>query len=419
VSWFYRSLIRPVLFTQDSEKIHDRTLQALGCAARHPLLTRLAAALYAAPRLPVEILGLKFPNPVGLAAGLDKLAQALPVWPALGFGFSELGAVTWHPQPGNPLPRLFRAIPDRALVNSMGFNNPGAEALAAALAQWRQAGLWPSHPVGINLGKSKITPLAEAAGDYANSFRLLRPHADFFVVNVSSPNTPNLRQLQDKSALDDILAALQEIQKSPPSPAEASSPEAKSRKQKAEIPPKPQSALSSVALAKEEIRPPSPGLRRAGNPQFHPPILVKVAPDLSFSALDEILELAGPRQIAGIVATNTTLARPETSDEKCKTAYAAAGGLSGQPLRARSTEIVRHLHRQTRGALPIIGVGGIFDAADAWEKITAGASLVQIYTGMIYQGPSINREIVRGLSRRLAQNSFTTWPQAVGSAVKE
>jgi dihydroorotate dehydrogenase len=278
----------------------------------------------------------------------------------------------------------------------MGFNNPGAEALAAALARWKQAGLWPSHPVGINLGKSKITPLAEAAGDYANSFRLLRPHADFFVVNVSSPNTPNLRQLQDKSALDEILAALQEIQKTPPSPAQSLNP---------------QSAIRPVRHSSAQR---SDG----GNPQFHRPILVKVAPDLSFSALDEILELAGPRQIAGIVATNTTLTRPETSDEKLKTVYAAPGGLSGQPLRARSTEIVRHLYRQTRGALPIIGVGGIFNAADAWEKITAGASLVQVYTGLIYQGPGINREIVRGLARRMAQKAFTTWPQAVGSAAK-
>jgi dihydroorotate dehydrogenase len=367
VSWFYRSLIRPVLFAQDSETIHDRTLQALGCAARHPLLTGLTAALYAAPELPVQILGLRFPNPVGLAAGMDKLAQAVPVWPALGFGFSELGGVTWHPQPGNPPPRIFRAIKEQAIVNSMGFNNPGAEALAATLAQWKQARLWPAHPVGINLGKSKITPLADAAGDYADSFRLLRPHADFFVVNVSSPNTPNLRQLQDKSALDEILAALQEIQKTP-SPAPAR------------------------------------------------PILVKVAPDLSFAALDEILELAGPRQIAGIVATNTTITRPQTSDPQLQRVYAAPGGLSGRPLRARSTEIVRHLHRQTRGTLPIIGVGGIFNASDAWEKITAGASLVQIYTGMIYEGPAINREIVRGLARRMAENAFTAWPQAVGSA---
>jgi dihydroorotate dehydrogenase len=363
----------------------------LGFAARHRLLTGLAAALYAAPELPVELFGLRFPNPVGLAAGMDKLAQAVPVWPALGYGFSELGGVTWHPQPGNPLPRVFRAIKERAVVNSMGFNNPGAAAIAATLAQWRQVGLWPAHPVGINLGKSKITPLADAAEDYANSFRLLRPHADFFVVNVSSPNTPNLRQLQDKSALDDILAALQENQKGP-----------ENGEEKAEI-----------RGQRSEVRNPQSAIR---NPQLRRPILVKVAPDLSFSALDEILELAGPRQLAGIVATNTTLARPETGDAKSRAAYAQAGGLSGRPLRARSTEIVRHLYRQTRGALPIIGVGGIFDAADAWEKISAGASLVQIYTSMIYQGPGIARDIVRGLARRMAENAFTAWPQAVGSA---
>ncbi len=403
MSWFYRTLLRPALFAQDSEKIHDRTLRALSCAARQRLLTGLTAALYAAPELPVDLFGLRFPNPVGLAAGLDKLAQAVPVWPALGFGFSELGAVTWHPQPGNPPPRLFRAIKDQALVNSMGFNNPGAPALAATLARWRQSGLWPSHPVGINLGKSKITPLANAAQDYADTFRLLRPLADFFVVNVSSPNTPDLRQLQDKSALDEILAALQEIQKTPPSPIQSSNP---------------QSALSSVALAKEEIRPPSPSLRRVNNPQSFRPVLVKVAPDLSFSALDEILELAVPRQVAGIVATNTTITRPRTSDPKSKRAYEAPGGLSGRPLRARSTEIVRHLHRQTRGALPIIGVGGIFSDADAWEKITAGASLVQIYTGLIYEGPAINRQIVRGLLRRLRENGFATLAQAVGTAAK-
>ena len=375
MSWIYRSLIRPALFAQDSEKIHDRTLHALGCASRSRLLTSVVKTVYGAPDLPVEVFGLKFPNPVGLAAGMDKLAQAVPVWPALGYGFSELGGVTWHPQPGNSKPRIARAIKDEAVVNSMGFNNPGAEAVAAALAHWKEKGLWPAHPVGINLGKSKITPVTAAAGDYASSFNLLRPHADFFVVNVSSPNTPNLRQLQDKAALDEILAALQEIQK-------------------------PRS--SSGAAASTPYR----------------PILVKVAPDLSFAALDEILELVAPRQIAGIVATNTTITRPETTDPRLKQIYAAPGGLSGRPLRARSTEMVRHLYQQTRGALPIIGVGGIFTAADAWEKITAGASLVQIYTGMIYEGPGIAKTIVRGLTQRLAETNFTTLTQAVGSAAQ-
>ena len=323
----------------------------------------MVQSLYGAPDLPVELFGLKFPNPVGLAAGMDKFGRAVPAWSALGFGFSELGGITLEAQPGNPAPRLFRAIPDEAIVNSMGFNNPGAAAMADALAEWKRRGRWPNHPVGINLGKSKVTPLEKAAEDYAESFRLLRPYADFFVVNVSSPNTPNLRQLQDKEALDQILAALQQINTGPvPSP-----------------------------------------------------ILVKVAPDLSFEALDEILELAVPRRLAGIVATNTTIERPPTTDAALQRVYEKPGGLSGRPLRQRSTEVIRHLHRQSKGALPIIGVGGIFDAADAWEKITAGASLLQIYTSLIYKGPGVVREIVAGLKARIAEQGFTHLSQAVGN----
>jgi dihydroorotate dehydrogenase len=374
MSWLYRTLLRPALFAQDSEVIHNRTLRALAWAGRREVTCDLLEFLFGAPRLPIEHFGLNFPNPVGLAAGMDKLAEALPVWPALGFGFTELGGVTWHAQPGNPAPRVFRAIPDQALVNRMGFNNPGAEAIARELSEWRAQGRWPKHPVGINLGKSKVTPLDKAAQDYANSFRVLRPHADFFVVNVSSPNTPNLRQLQDKAALDEILAAMQEVQ----------CPRSNAQSQESAAPGK--------------------------------PILVKVAPDLSFEALDEILELVGPRQIAGIIATNTTLDRPTTSEPNLERIYAEAGGLSGRPLAKRSTEVIRHLHRQTGGTLPIIGVGGIFSAADAWEKIQAGASLLQIYTGMVYEGPGVARDIVKGLAARLREAGFTELHQAVGTA---
>ena len=200
MSWLYRHTIRPCLFLQDSERIHNRTLRALGCVSRSRLLSGMARVFFAAPPLPIDVMGLGFPNPVGLAAGMDKLGEAVPVWESLGFGFSELGGITRHAQPGNDAPRMFRIIPDEALINRMGFNNPGAEAFAQALRRWRSSGRWPSHPVGVNLGKSKITPLAEAATDYAFSFRILRPLADFFVVNVSSPNTPNLRQLQDRAA---------------------------------------------------------------------------------------------------------------------------------------------------------------------------------------------------------------------------
>ncbi len=363
MSWFYEGLFRPVLFAQDSEKIHDRTLRALGVVSRSALLRGAVQSACGAPELPVELFGLKFPNPVGLAAGMDKFGQAVPAWASMGFGFSELGGVTSLAQPGNPAPRLFRAIKDEAIVNAMGFNNPGAAAMAEALAAWKKRGLWPRHPVGMNLGKSKATPLDKAVEDYAASFRLLRPLVDFFVVNVSSPNTPNLRQLQDKAALDEILAGLQQLN-APPAPV---------------------------------------------------PILVKVAPDLSFEALDEILELAGPRKLAGIVATNTTIKRPQSDDPLLQWVYGQAGGLSGRPLRRRSTEVIRHLYSQTKGSLPIIGVGGIFDADDAWEKITAGASLVQIYTSLIYKGPGVVRQIVTGLRSRMAERGFTRISQAVGS----
>ena len=378
MSWFYRSLIRPALFSQDSESIHNRTLAALGVAASQPWLCGALKQLYGSPEVPVELFGLRFPNPVGLAAGMDKQAVAAPVWPALGFGFSELGGVTWQAQPGNPQPRMFRAVADEALVNRMGFNNRGARALAERLSTWREHGRWPDHPVGINLGKSKVTPLTEAADDYANSLRVLWPHADFFVVNVSSPNTPNLRQLQDKAALDEILAALQAVNNS----------------QARKLAPTPNSKLQTPNRAK--------------------PILVKVAPDLAFDALDEILELVGPRQLAGIVATNTTIARPETSDARLKQTYAETGGLSGRPLRARSTEVIRHLFRQTKGTLPLIGVGGISSTADAWEKITAGASLVQVYSGLVYEGPGLVSDIVHGLRWRLEAEGLRGLKQAVG-----
>jgi len=373
----YRTLLRPLLFAQDSEAIHNRTLAGLETISRSPLLCEAMASFLAPAPLPVEVLGLKFPNPVGLAAGMDKHAAAVPAWAAMGFGFAELGGVTWHAQPGNPAPRMFRAVPDHALINRMGFNNGGAEALAVRLRAWRDSGRWPAHPIGINLGKSKITPLENAAGDYANSFRVLRPLADFFVVNVSSPNTPNLRQLQDKAALDEILAALQTVN------AESSVISEQSSVRKAGG----QRTLITGSTDHRSLPP-----RR--------PILVKVAPDLSFDALDEILELVGPRQLAGIVATNTTIARPATSDDDLATIYAETGGLSGRPLAQRSTEVIRHLSRQTQGKLPIIGVGGIFNAADAWEKLEAGALLVQLYTGLVYEGPGIVREIVDGLRER-------------------
>jgi len=366
MSWFYRSFIRPFLFAQDSEDVHNRTLSALALASCHETLCEALESFYAAPALPSTIFGLHFPNPVGLAAGMDKHAAAVPAWAALGFGFSELGGVTWHPQLGNPAPRMFRAVADEALVNRMGFNNAGARAMAGKLAGWRFLNRWPAHPVGVNLGKSKSTPLEEASDDYAKSFQALRPYADFFVVNVSSPNTPNLRQLQDKHALREILSAIQSLNQS-----------------------------DSLATTK--------------------PILVKIAPDLSFEAIDEILALIESCRVAGLVATNTTIARPSAADPHTLAAYAQTGGLSGKPLSARSTEVIRYIYRQSKGAVPIVGVGGIFNAEDAWEKITAGAALVQIYTGLVFEGPAIVGEIVRGIKARLQEEGFKNLQDAVGS----
>jgi dihydroorotate dehydrogenase len=361
MSWPYRKIIRPFLFEQDEEHSHERALALLGLAGREAIAGKILNYFFAAPELPVELFGLRFPNPVGLAAGMDKAAAAVPVWEKLGFGFCELGGVTWHKQLGNPRPRMFRAVEDEAIVNSMGFNNPGAEAVAQSLAEWKRLERWPQHPVGINLGKSKITPLEKAAGDYADSFRILRPHADFFVVNVSSPNTHGLRKLQEQPALDEILAAIQEQN----------------------------------------------GSRK--------PILVKVSPDLSFDALDKILELAGPRNIAGVVATNTTHSRPHANDPDLERIYARPGGLSGRPLRARSTEIIRHIFKQTNGKLPVIGVGGIFSADDAWEKIAAGASLLQIYTGLVFEGPDLAKKIVTGLREKLELAGMKNLQEAAGS----
>jgi len=386
MSWLYRNLLRPAFFRHDPEAVHNFTLRSLARVSRHPALCEAVEAVCGAVPLPVTVFGLRFPNPVGLAAGMDKAAEAVPAWAALGFGHAELGAVTWHAQPGNPAPRVFRAPPAGALVNRMGFNNPGADAVAAELERWHNAGWHPAHPVGINLGKSKITPLAEAAGDYANSFRRLWALADFFVVNVSSPNTPNLRQLQDRAALDEILAALQEVNET-------------------------MARAASTAASATPAERPSPASRLGPRP-----ILVKVAPDLSFDALDEILDVVQTRRLAGIVATNTTLTRPATADAALQSVYAEPGGLSGAPLRERSTSIIRHLHRQAGGRVPIIGVGGIFTAGDAWEKITAGASLVQVYTGYIYEGPTQPARIVAGLRERLACGGFRSLQEAVGSA---
>lgn len=378
----YRSAIRPFLFSglkADPEWLHERALSLvswLESQGEYAPGQLLQSQLYRSlaledSRLQQSLWGINFPNPVGLAAGFDKDGVAAGIWHLLGFGFAELGTVTLHPQPGNPQPRLFRLKADQAILNRMGFNNQGAAALAVGLQNRLWRGVKGESlqrcpiPLGINLGKSKVTPLAEAVSDYVGSFQVLQGLGDYFVVNVSSPNTPGLRQLQDADQLAPILAAL-----------------------------------------------------RCEN-QGQKPMLIKIAPDLEWEAISQVIELAQRYQLAGIIATNTTIRReglqtgmlPQTG----KSVMEEAGGISGVPLRSRSTEVIRFIYRQTQGQLPIIGVGGIFTAADAWEKITAGASLVQLYTGWIYEGPWGIRRILSGLLDKLEERGFSTVAEAVGT----
>lgn len=330
----YQRVVRRALFRMgggDAEVAHERTLRM---TARLGAVPPAVAGLrrYFGGAAPRTVFGIRFPGPVGLAAGVDKDGRALRAWPAFGFGFVEVGTVTWHPQPGNDRPRLFRLPPSEAVINRMGFNNGGAEALAVRLKAVGPLKV----PLGVSIGKSKITPVEEAVDDYRRSLRVLEPHADYFAVNVSSPNTPGLRGLQDKAALDTLLGALR----------------------------------TTV------------------------PLLVKIAPDLTDEAIDEVLEVCAAHRVAGLIATNTTLSREglAPADEPRAT---ETGGLSGRPLTARALEVVTFVAKQTNGALPIIGVGGVHSSDDAARMLDAGASLVQLYTGFIYRGPGLVREINR------------------------
>ena len=300
---------------------------------------------YQHPELAREVFGLRFPNPVGLAAGFDKNAALTDELATMGFGFVEIGTVTPRPQPGNPTPRLFRLPQDEALVNRMGFNNDGAAAVAARLARRTNRQLI----IGGNIGKNKDTPNEQAADDYVACFDALVEQVDYFVVNVSSPNTPNLRQLQEKKPL---IALLQQVQ------------------------------ARNLSRAKPK------------------PLLLKIAPDLTDSQLDDILEIAQETQLSGLVATNTTLSRENLRTPAADVAALGAGGLSGRPLRARATEVIRYLHQRSRGLMPIIGAGGIHSAEDAAEKLAAGAALVQLYTGFIYEGPELVSRINKSLVTR-------------------
>ena len=333
---FYHRILRPLLFKCDPEWIHHTSLSLLtGSSLAGHLIEPLAHFDF--PSLEKKLFGLTFPNPIGLAAGFDKNAEGVTTWPRLGFGFMELGTFTPRPQPGNPRPRIFRLPAEHGLINRLGFPNVGVEEVARRLEDIKEEGRWPRTPVGLNLGKNKDTPLAEAGRDYVTCFRRLRELGDYFVVNVSSPNTPGLRELQGGAFLDSILSPLREE-----------------------------------------------------DPDGKLPLLIKIAPDLTDVQVADVVNAAEKYRLAGIVATNTTIDKTGLSVQE-------EGGASGRPLTARSTEIIRTVHRLTAGRLPIIGVGGIFTAAAARAKLEAGASLLQIYTGFVYEGPLVARKICEGL----------------------
>lgn len=340
----YKSIIRPLFFTVDPEKIHHFTFKLVKILNAVPGLSFLFRSVYVvkSDKLKRTVFGLEFQNPVGLAAGFDKDGKLYKELGNYGFGFVEVGTVTPKPQDGNPTPRLFRLPQDKGLINRMGFNNQGVEGLVSRLRNRKKGKLI----IGGNIGKNKVTPNEDALDDYKICFEALFDHVDYFVVNVSSPNTPNLRDLQEKEPLKKLLISLQKDN----------------------------------------------DLKQ--NPK---PILLKIAPDLTNGQLDDIVEIVHESKIAGLIATNTTISREGLKESKARVEQIGMGGLSGAPVQKRSTEVIKYLNDKGNGSIPIIAVGGIFTAADAQEKLDAGASLVQVYTGFIYEGPGMVKRINKGL----------------------
>lgn len=338
-------LLKPLLFLLSPEKAHYFTLSLFRLGLSIPVLNSLLrnSFRYEHQNLEREAFGLKFKNPVGLAAGFDKDGKSFRDMAALGFGFVEVGTVTPVAQVGNPSPRLFRLPKDEALINRMGFNNAGMEAMVEQLKKGKPEGLI----VGGNIGKNKLTPNESATDDYVKCFEALFPYVDYFVVNVSSPNTPNLRALQDKEPLTHLLSSLQKLNQAKTKPK---------------------------------------------------PMLLKIAPDLTYEQVDDVVDIVQAVELDGIIATNTTIDRSKLTTGEADLEAIGNGGLSGQPLTERATDIIRYIHKRTNGALTIIGVGGIASPKDAREKLAAGATLVQIYTGLVYEGPALVKRIKQALS---------------------
>lgn len=358
-------LAKKVLFRMEPEQAHTWTIRGLHAVPHIPGGLAVMESMYGIKpetALTQELFGHRFSSPVGLAAGLDKNGSTVPAFSSIGFGFMEVGTVTPKAQPGNDKPRLFRLVQDEALINRMGFNNEGADAMARHLERSMK---YRSIPVAVNIGKNKTTPNEEAALDYQIGVKKLYRHADFFVINISSPNTPDLRKLQHGESLKQLLT-----------------------------------------IVKQEMK--EQGKREG---QHEKAILVKIAPDLNDEELEQIVHTTISCGMNGIICTNTTLSREGLNDPLRD----EIGGMSGRPLRERSTEIVRRVYAQTGGKLPIIGCGGIWNAQDAYEKIRAGASLVELYTALIYQGPGLLRQIQQGLLQKLRSDGFSHISEAIGA----
>jgi len=365
----FRLFGRPLLALQDSERAHSRALLLLRLCCSNPL-TRIPLRLLYKPKktTPIEFLGTDYLHPLGLAAGMDKKAEALRGWENLGLGFIEIGGITKFEQQGNPKPRMFRSSSSKSLVNRMGFNNPGSEKTAKNLKNHFAKYGRPNVPLWINLGKSKLTPLEKSSEDYSTTLQRLWIYGDVFVINVSSPNTPNLRELQNDEELAKIITACQEVNKN--------------------------MALENNSDTK--------------------PILVKIAPELDDNQLKLVVNTAISNGCDGIVATNTTTTRPMPNTNAEEKVFAQMGGMSGKPLNNLSTDFIKKIYRITDGNWPIIGVGGIMNADDAWEKITAGATLIQAYSGYVFEGASLTKSIVNGLHKKLNEHGLASLQDAVG-----
>ena len=364
MSLAWRALTYLPMRLVDSETAHSLAISALSTVGERPAGQYLLNRLYKSPELPIEVFGRLFHHPLGLAAGFDKGAKALLAWPAIGFSWCEYGGITRYPQEGNPKPRMFRADKDKALINSMGFNNPGASVIRDRLISRKSSDNWPISPVAANIGRSAKVPKEHVSDDYCSTLDLLWDYADMFVLNMSSPNTPGLRDIQDQQHLEPILAACNDIR----------------------------------------------------NRKLEPkPILLKLSPDLTDNQIREMVRFSLRAGIDGFVATNTTVKRSLPSSMQSRKAFSKEGGLSGRPLHDRAIEVVNIAYDESDGKIPIVGVGGIESKDTAWNAITSGASLIQLYSSLVFHGPSIVSNIVRGLAKKTKEAGFSSIGEAVGS----